>query len=491
MAINARLRRACLFGCLLVLLGGGHPRFLAAQAPASDGDWTYAATLSAAASPAGALPFWLYANQYGTVAPSSANAGLRLQAHRPFGRGSGLDYAVGAELLGRLSSPSTAYLHELYGRLRYGRFQLTAGRREQIIGRVDTTLSLGGTTWGANATPPPKISVSSDGYLAVPGTDGVLAVKGYLAHGWLEDDRFVEGALLHEKYGYLRIRLPTLPVTAHAGLTHHALWGGTHPRRGPLPEGLRDWAYVAAGQSRTNDEGVRQSGVNQLASYDFGLDVTARGVRARAYRQFYHEDTPSLLFRNPWDGLWGVSLRREDDDKLVTALLWEHLRMTRQNAKFSEGEERGADTYYHHTVYRGGWTYQGRTLGVPLITTPSTTPGFAPRIPGIANSIVVAHHVGLEGHLTADLSYRLLGTYSRNYGAQGVCGSVECAARVDRRTSRRDQYSVRIGLRGPLLEQYNLRFRTAAAFDVGSFYDDRTGLSVHLTWRAPYTDSDS
>lgn len=482
-----RSHRLWLWGGLLGLLLAGGARPVPAQSPGPGVGtaWTYGATLSATGAPGGALPFWLHANQYGTVDPASANAGLRLHARRSFRRTSGLDYAAGVDLLGRLSNRSTAYVHELYGRLRYGRFQLTAGRREQVIGRVDTTLSLGGTTWGTNATPPPKISVSSDGYLGVPGTDGVLAVKGYLAHGWLEDDRFVEGALLHEKYGYLRIRLPTLPVTAHAGLTHHALWGGTHPQRGPLPEGLRDWAYVVAGQSQTTDEGIRQTGVNQLASYDFGLDVTAQGVRARAYRQFYHEDVPSLRFRNPWDGLWGVSLRRTDASGLVTGLLWEHLRMTRQNAKFSEGQERGEDTYYHHTVYRGGWTYEGRTLGTPLITTPATTPGIDDRIPGIANSIVLAHHVGLEGRLPAELAYRLLGTYSRNYGAQGVCGSAACTSRVDRRTARTDQYSVRIELRGPLLGRRDLRFRSAVAFDVGDFYENRMGLTLRLTWRGP------
>jgi len=485
MNIGVLVRRACVWGCLFVLLLGARPLPLTAQDPAPGDDWTYAATVSATGSPGGALPFWLYANQYGTVAPASANVGLRLQAHRPFTRASGLDYSVGAEVVGRRSDPSAAYVHELYGRLRYGAFQLTVGRREQVISRIDTSLSLGGTTWSQNATPPPKVSLSSDGYLPVPGTDGLLAVSGYLAHGWLESDRFVRDALVHDKYVYVRLRPPGLPVTAHAGVTHHAMWGGTHPQRGPLPEGIEDWAYVVTGRSKQTDEGVRRTNVNHLASYDFSLNTTVRGVQGRAYRQFYHEDLPSLRFRNPWDGLWGLSLRRPDGDALVTGLLWEHLRMTRHNAKFSEGEERGSDKYYHHTVYRGGWTYHGRTLGVPLLTTPSTTPGVDDRLPGIANSIVVAHHVGLEGHVAPDLSYTLLGTYSRNYGAQGVCGSVECAPRVDRRTERRDQYSVRIALRGPLLERHNLWFETAAAFDLGSFYDDRTGLSVQVTWRGP------
>ncbi|MCS3749305.1 hypothetical protein GGQ19_000456 [Salinibacter ruber] len=102
------------------------------------------------------LPFWLVANQYGTVDPASANAGLQLSARHPFADTPGLDYAFGAEVLGRASQDGTVTVHQLYGRLQYGWLQLTAGRREQMIGRVDTSLSLGSVTWSRNATPPPR-----------------------------------------------------------------------------------------------------------------------------------------------------------------------------------------------------------------------------------------------------------------------------------------------------------------------------------------------
>ena len=50
----------------------------------------------AAGSTGERLPFWLSANRYGTVDPASANAGLRLGAHRLFTDDSGLEYSVGA-----------------------------------------------------------------------------------------------------------------------------------------------------------------------------------------------------------------------------------------------------------------------------------------------------------------------------------------------------------------------------------------------------------
>ena len=271
------------------------------------------------------LPFWLAANQYGMVDPTSTNTGLRLGAQRPFEGKSGFDYALGAEVLGRASQNGTLTVQQLYGRLRYGRLQLTVGRREQMIGRVDTSLSLGSVTWSRNAPPPPKISLSSDGYVPVPGTGAGLFVQGHIEHGWLESDRFVEDAFLHEKSLYLRFLPPEFPVTVHAGITHHVQWGGTHPQRGPQASSLGEWADVAFltdvfTKDRTEAESGR-SNANHLGMYDFSVDVDLGGWSGRVYRQFYHEDVASLWFRNVWDGLWGLSLRQEGESALVSAVL--------------------------------------------------------------------------------------------------------------------------------------------------------------------------
>lgn len=438
------------------------------------------------------LPFWLTANRYGTVDPTSANAGLQLSAHRPFAEASGLDYAFGAEVLGRLSARETAYVHQLYGRLQYGGLQVTAGRREQMIGRVDTSLSLGSVTWSRNATPPPKISLSSDGYVPVPGVGDALAIRGYLAQGWLEENRFVRNTLLHEKYLYFRIRPPGVPVTAYAGVAHHAQWGGTSSGRGPQNSSFREWVDVAFltdvfTEDRTEAES-RRSNANHLGMYDFSLGVDLGGWKGLAYRQFYHEDVASLWFRNVWDGLWGAGLRRTDGPALVEALLWEHFRLTRQNARFSAGEMRGADIAYSNGIYRGGWTYQGRTLGIPLVTPASATPGLPGNLPGIGNSIVVAHHVALGGTLAPGLSYTLYGTYSRNYGAQSVCTDVQCAGFEGPGgiTDRRDQWSFLAEVQGRLPVEGNLSYSAAVSVDTGEFYENRVGLRLGLTWQGMY-----
>ncbi|MFB6273276.1 MAG: capsule assembly Wzi family protein [Salinibacter sp.] len=474
--------RCLLWMGLVCMIVAGSPAPAAAQAPSDS--LRASVTLFGAAGSSGDLPFWLRANRHGTVDPTSANAGLRLGAHRRFAGTDGLDYAVGTELLARASHNATVTAHELYGQLRYWKLQFTAGRKEQSIGRVDTTLSLGSTTHSRNAAPVPRISISSVGYVTVPWTGGGLAFKGYLGHGWLEEDRFVRNALLHEKYLYARLLPPDSPINAYAGITHHAMWGGDSPERGPQASSFREWVDITFGTDvltnyRPNAES-RISNANHLAMYDFSLSADLGGVQGLVYRQFYHEDIASFNFRNVWDGLWGVSLRRDDPSALVNAVLWEHLRMTRHNARWDLGQSRGADSYYNHYVYESGWTYQDRTLGTPLLTSASTTPGVGDEALGVANNIVVAHHVGVEGHLGAGLSYQLLGTYSRNYGANSLCDGCEYGRR-----DRRDQYSFRLEVRGPLSERYNLWVRVAAAVDTGEFYDDRMGGSFALTWRRP------
>ncbi|MCS3749306.1 hypothetical protein GGQ19_000457 [Salinibacter ruber] len=341
---------------------------------------------------------------------------------------------------------------------------------------------------------PPKISLSTDGYLPVLGLGDGLAVKGYLAQGWLEEDRFVRNTLLHEKYLYFRIRPPGVPVTVHAGVVHHAQWGGTSPLRGPQNSSFREWVDVAFltdvlfTEDRTEAESQR-SQANHIAAYDFSLGVDLGGWKGLAYRQFYHEDVASLWFRNVWDGLWGAGLRRTDGPALVEALLWEHFRLTRQNARFSAGEVRGTDDAYSHgPVYRGGWTYQGRTLGIPLVTPAFVTPGLQNNLLGIGNSIVVAHHMAVEGSLAPGLSYTLYGTYSRNYGAQSVCTDTQCSGfeGPDGITDRRDQWSFLAEVQGRLPVEGNLSYSAAVAIDTGEFYEDRVGLRLGFTWTGIY-----
>ncbi|MFO7924336.1 MAG: hypothetical protein R6U58_11655 [Bacteroidales bacterium] len=61
--------------------------------------------------------------------------------------------------------------------------------------------------------------------------------------------------------------------------------------------------------------------------------------------------------------------------------------------------------------YRSGWTYHRFTIGTPLITSAIFNER---REFGLENNRVTGHHIGFEGHITENLRYRNLLTFSCN-----------------------------------------------------------------------------
>ncbi|MBT8401751.1 MAG: capsule assembly Wzi family protein [Rhodothermia bacterium] len=376
----------------------------------------YRATLSVSAARQDTLPLWQAANQFGVVDRAGTSANLRLAAYLPPSDWNGITYSVAADVVGRVSEHSSLFLQQMYGEARYGNFLLRAGRKEETAGVVHPSLSLGSTTLGTNAAPITKVSLSWPEYVTVPGTGAFVGIKGYLGHGWLGGNRVVDGALLHEKNVYLRLGFADWPIKGWGGIMHYVTWGGTHvdPEIGRLPSGLDDYLRVFFVQGASEDSAVNPEITNvlgnSLGAYHFGLDLQLRGVLIRVHRQFYLEDTVSLEFRNALDGLWGLSLTF-DDRRIVTGFLYEHVNTIRQSSKADE--PRGTDNYYNHFLYATGWTHRGQALSLPVVSTNN-------RYVGVYNNILLAHHLGLEGTIPGPIDYRLLFTYSRNYGAHSL-----------------------------------------------------------------------
>ena len=438
------------------------------------------------------VPFWLVAGRHGRLGRAAGNALARAALTLAPTPGRRLAVSAGLDVLARASGTPTArgasaaYLHQGYVRLHAGPVRLTAGRVEHVQGLIDTTLSAGGTTWSANATPVPAVRLALARYVGVPGTRGVVAVRGSFAHGWFEPDRFVERAYLHSKQLYLRLLPERAPAQIHAGIIHNVMWGGTHPELGNLPDGWRAFRRVLIQKELEGDEGLtgegRNSAVgNAVAAYDVAVTGDVRDWRGRAYRQFYIETGVSAQLRSPWDGLWGMSLRRAEGGRLVDRLLYEHLRFVRQNARYDlPGDlgRRGRERYYTSTEYEDGWTYGGRLLGTPLALLDADAPRLARTDrPGgtpfaVASNIVVAHHLGLAGQVAPGWRYRALVTYHRHHGS-----------RDNRLARRRDQVSALAEVTARLWPARGLAATAAVAADAGAAFADRVGLLVGLTWR--------
>ncbi len=472
MPLTTRLCRSALGLALGLALAATAAR---AQTPPLE----YGFSLQAAAAAEGRLPFWLHADRRGVFDLAGGNALARLHVRRPFDPDRKLAFAFEADVLARASERSTAYVHQLYGSLRYGAFRLTAGRKAETAGLVDPSLSLGSMTLSPNAAPLPGISLAFDyiPIIVLPGKTELIHAKGFFGHAWLDGDRFVKGAFVHEKYLYLRgIGPDDFPVHAYAGVSHFVVWGGEHPRLGKLPSDFRAFLDVVLARAGEPGDAPKGEVVNALgntvATYDFGLSVNLPAFRVMAYRQFFIETSPAARFRNPWDGLWGVSVRFKKAG-VLRGLLWEHVNTKRQGSRHDRNEPDGADSYYNNFLYKSGWVYHGRALGLPLIFGDGVRRG-------VINNLLVAHHVGAEGVVAGRFAFKTLLTYSRNYGARDDCNDDGCSGNPTLLTPRRDQYSFLFEIGGPLSPR--LGFTAALALDVGALYPDNAGLMLGLSW---------
>ena len=254
--------------------------------------------------------------------------------------------------------------------------------------------------------------------------------------------------------------------------------GCRHVTRGTLPNTLQDYLRIffvqGGGDEAPENEVVNVLG-NTVGAYDFGATFQLAGIEGLVYRQFYIETGPALRFRTPWDGRWGISLRRAEGKGWLDAFVWEHVNTLQQGAQKSLNEPNGADNYYNNVLYRTGWPHRGRSLGIPLLFTDSERHG-------INNNIVIAHHLGIEGHLSGPFRYQAMVTFSRNYGALEVFEGIGLTRYVSGRTPRLDQISGLLALSGPLGKASPFSFTLHLAMDQGELFEDAVGAGLSIQW---------
>lgn len=452
--------------------------YLAAWSPsaqAQDPGTTFRLRSGMHMSSADRLPFWLYANSLGRVDPRGTNLFTEFTLRGTLWEGPMYEVSAGGSLLGRLSPNSTAHFPELYLRAHYGAFRLQAGRFARPVGTNNHELSVGSMMESVNATPVPRISLSTPEFTDIPGLGGFMQFRGLFAHGWFPDGRFVEGVKLHQKFFYLRFNVEKFSATG--GIVHNSTWGGTHPRAGRLPQSFSDYLRIITGLGSSSggspEEVYNSAPGNSLAAYEFHALYRFEGFRLSMTRLFYLEDVVSTRFRSPWDGVWGLNLEREEGGWLK-ALTYEHVNTKQQDSR--PDQPSGRQMYYYNFIYQSGWTHEDRVLGIPLIT-------FDPVQNRPSNNIIVAHHLGVEGQLSPPLRYRLKASWSRNYGTfekrRYGEGDEDFYSLEE---MRRDNLSLYLGLAWRIPGSDGLTLEMELAGDTGQFYKETVGGMLGLRW---------
>ncbi len=446
-------------------------------------------------------PFWLHANRDGLVPLHSRNNLLAFgEYHRSFLQDRNwVDVDAGLRIDARYSDGGNRLgFGELYANVGIRGWQLSAGRFHETIGLAPEYLSTGSMLMSRNAIQPFKIRLSTPGFLPVPLTGGALSFKARWSEGLLTDDRWVDGARVHQKYLYLKVS-PVRNLDLIGGIVHNLMWGGRSPELGRLHGTFIDWLRDVAGQPDQSLFVNETPAGNGLGGYDFGVEYGIRTWSAGFYRLFFIEDGQSVDLPNPWDGTWNAYLELHDPNRpnrLVSYVTYEHVNTKKQDAGRYDALGRGR--YYSHYVYRDGWVHHAQTLGTPLILIDPDLMGVRDRT--LVNNIILAHHLGISGNPSGYFSYQMMATYSRNYGVchdqnsgRGCNGSAERPIQqrstyVPFRDLRRDRYSFLLRISMPVATLRELLGAAPAPSARSAEGPVRHGSSRQGSARMPVTD---
>lgn len=361
----------------------------------------YETEVGAYISTSGQTPFWQRANQYGIVPLQSPFISLRGSAHKDYDstinsqlklKKFGIGYGFGA--VTNIGKKSGLFLPEAYLKVRYGIFEFYGGRRKEIIGLVDTTLTSGSYIWSGNALPMPKIQILIPNYASILG-HGLIAIKGGFAHGWFGNQTYTQNYYLHQKWLYGRVGKPNWKVNFYSGFNHQVQWGGYAPLLINSPNAAQD-GYLAsdfntfmniafpfsfirkAFQPKTKIKNDSDNyGGNQLGSVDFAGEIKLKKLNIFVYRQIPYE-LGSLFSSlvNADDGLYGISVKLKKPFYTIHKFTIEGFHSFNQGtyrsgiARLLNLPDKHSGEYHNylnHGQYRDGWSYKNNGIGTPLI----------------------------------------------------------------------------------------------------------------------------
>lgn len=395
--------------------------------------------------------------------------------------------------------PPAIWLQQLYAAVRYRRVFLSAGMQEHGSALLNDRLSSGDMTESANARPIPQVRAGFVDFVDVPLTKGWLQINGIIAFGrfidgkWLENHSSHTGftttsALYHYKRCYFRVA-PRQPLSLTIGMQTAAQMGGTKTvwSRGKQTSQTRDpfrlrdlWDMFIPGHDR-----IEYYPGNSLGNWDIHLRwrLPRGGHTLHAYWQKPWEDGSGIGFQNGMDGLWGIEYTAPKEFGWISGAVFEFLDLTNQSGPIHwdpvlapganlTSHTSGGDNYYNNGGFNG-WANYGMSIGSPMVPSPLyNTNGYM----GFRNNRIRGFHVGIDGHITADIDWRVLGGWRRGWGTYG---SPLNPSQHDTSLLIEAAWRPRF-LRG-------LTFRLQGAMDRGTIYGNNLGALLSASYHGNLT----
>lgn len=431
-----------------------------ASTPATTGI-RYATSLSANVGSGDFVPYYIASNRHGIVT-QPVGTQLRIAAWKPLERDKRFSWSATVDFLTGITSytdylrydanayvwttnrqrPPHVWLQQLYGELKWRSLFLEVGMKEHSSALFNTRLGSGDFVESGNARPIPGVRFGFIDFQDVPFTKGWLQIQGEIAYGkttdkeWLESHYNYYNSFLttdvwyHYKRFYFRVA-PQHPLTVTVGMQAAAQFNGTTQTydKGKLIRTneehfqLHDlWDMFATKGQDTYFAG------NSLGAWDLRADYRLRnGDRLSAYFQWPWDDGSGIGKLNGFDGIWGLEWKQKETGGWLSGAVIEYLTFMNQSGPMHYDPEdnpgttlhvhtEGADNYYNNYQYNG-YAHHGMSIGTPFLPSPLyNLDGYLRYV----DTRLHGFHVGLEGSVCPDISYRLLASYRKAFGTSNT-----------------------------------------------------------------------
>ena len=356
-------------------------------------------------------PFWIHSNQRGRIDESSnVSAFFSGKATYQFSRHANLEVGLGG--LFHDGYTEKLQLDESYIMLNNYWLKAYVGRKQKEELYDGLSASNQNILWSLNARPLPGIGFSLKNPIPVIKSAG-LSIDATLEEFITDDERYVENTRIHHKSLHVvfnKIR----NFEVKMGLQHFVQWGGDSPDFGKLPSSFGDYINVFTGKEGEDTVGGQEANAlgNHLGSYEVYINTSIKDYQVQILYNHLFEDGSGRVLRNTPDGRYGIFVKSPDADKIINSAMYEFYYTRDQSDENITSD--GSDNYFNNNLYRSGWTYESRILGVPFITLDDNR--FR-----INNNKIIVHHFGISGIINK-LPYKILTSYRKNYGGKGTRG---------------------------------------------------------------------
>lgn len=431
-------------------------------------------------------PFWLRANQFGTVPLENpfvfVKAGGQTLISKNLRKA---QLHLQTEIVANAGRTSLVVLPVAAATFRYRRFEAYVGRRKEFFGLGDTLLTSGSYAWSGNALPLPKIQAGTRGFVPLGFTKGLFAFQATFSHGWFGNQDSVQGSYLHQKTVFVRLGKPQWKAKFYLGMIHNVQWGGksafVDPRylvNGRFPSSFKDLLYLTvaktprAGGFYSSVDTLNQIG-NHLGSIDFGTQLQLKNQTIFVYHQHPFEDKSGLVFVNFPDGLYGIRIKNNHHQLgfKLDQLTFEYLTTLDRGANLREDLKNRyeADVYFYHGQYGEGWTYNKKIIGTPFITSKFDTRAEIKSWSIISSNRLQAFYMSFSGRFSEKIFFDSKWAYSQNFNLT-----------FNNKPSQAGQFSGLIKLTSAFLRTPSTFLQVIFALDRGLLYEPSFGGQISL-----------